>query len=471
MSHRLRRAHVVVLLTGAAVIAGWVLVAQNGKRPEGATAPRKQTGSPQLVSYEPLPTEAMDDENCQWVVAGQALAAAPPQAGFPDGAPARPAEGSAFPDPSGKKPVRMIRDSYASYSSVAVDPINNEVILTDENLFNVLAFNRLENSPATAISQPKRVIGGLKTKIEFQSGLYLDPKNGDIYAVNNDTVDTLVIFSRNANGDAPPDRQLHTPHGTFGIAVDEEHQELLLTVQHDSAVVTFPKTAKSEDPPIRLLQGEHTLLADPHGIALDAKDDLIFVINHGSVHQVRPGGEDRQRTWGGGQGKPNWPLGFGNAIPGSGKNLPPSITIYPRAASGDAAPLRVIQGPKTEMNWPTGIAFDARTNEIFVANDMGDSILVFNAAANGDAAPRRVLKGPKSLIKNPTGVFVDPKNDELWVANFGNHTAAAYKLSASGDTAPLRVIRSAPPDKPTLSIGNPHPVAYDGKREQILVPN
>ena len=39
------------------------------------------------------------------------------------------------------------------------------------------------------------------------------------------------------------------------------------------------------------------------------------------------------------------------------------------------------------------------------------------------------------------------------------------------DASPLRVIRSAPPDKPTLSIGNPHPVAYDGKREQILVPN
>jgi DNA-binding beta-propeller fold protein YncE len=457
MSHRLRHVYVVVLLTFVAVIAGWVLVTQNGKRPEGSTAAGKPTGSPQLVSYEPLPTGAMDDENCQWVFTDQALAAAPPQA--------------AFPDASGKTPVRMIRDSYASYSSVAVDPINDEVILTDENLFNVLAFNRLENSPPTAASRPKRVVGGLKTKIEFQSGLYLDPKNGDIYAVNNDTVDTLVIFSRNANGDVPPDRQLHTPHGTFAVAVDEEHQELVLTVQHDSAVVTFPKTAKSEDPPVRLLQGARTLLADPHGIALDAKNDLIFVVNHGSVHQVRPGGEDKQRTWGGGQGKPNWPLGFGNAIPGSGKNLPPSITIYPRAASGDAAPLRVIQGPKTQMNWPTGIAFDPRTNELFVANDMGDSILVFNASASGDAAPIRALKGPNTGIKNPTGVFIDTKNDELWVANFGNHTAAAYKLGASGDAPPLRVIRSAPADKPTLSIGNPHPVAYDGKREQILVPN
>ncbi len=290
--------------------------------------------------------------------------------------------------------------------------------------------------------------------------------------MNNDTVDTLVVFSRQSKGDVRPEREVHTPHGTFGIAVDEEHQELLLTVQHDSAVVTFQKMAKSDDAPIRLLQGEHTLLADPHGIALDAKNDLIFVANHGSVHQFRPGavaatGRIRESDL----RKPNWPLGFSNAIPGSGKNLPPSITVYSRTAAGDTAPVRVIQGTKTQMNWPTGVAFDPGHNELFVANDMGDSILVFDGAASGNAAPIRVLKGPKTLIKNPTGVYVDPGNEELWVANFGNHTATAYKLSASGDTPPVRVIRSAPRDEPTLSIGNPHPVAYDSKRGQLLVPN
>jgi DNA-binding beta-propeller fold protein YncE len=457
-------------------MAEWAL---GEKRPDIVTAFRsvfqKPTGSAQLVSYETLPEGAMDDEeNCRLVPvsASTTLAAAPMQEGDFRGVAAHSSDEATRPDGSGKKPVRMIRDRYASYSSVAVDPSNNEVVLTDENLFNVLAYNRLDNTPATGITAAKRAIGGLKTKIEFQSGVYVDPNNGDIYAVNNDTVDTLVIFSRQAKGDVRPERELHTPHGTFGIAVDEGHQELLLTVQHDSAVVTFDKMAKSEDAPIRLLQGEHTLLADPHGIALDAKNDLIFVTNHGSVHQVRPGavtasGRIRESDL----RKSNWPLGFSHAIPGSGKNLPPSVTVYPRSASGDTAPLGVIQGPKTQMNWPTGIAFDPPSNEIFVANDMGDSILVFNASASGDVAPIRVLTGPKTLIKNPTGVYVDTTNDELWVANFGNHTATAYKLTAAGDTAPLRVIRSAPHDQPTLSIGNPHPVAYDSKREQLLVPN
>jgi len=46
-----------------------------------------------------------------------------------------------------------------------------------------------------------------------------------------------------------------------------------------------------------------------------------------------------------------------------------------------------------------------------------------------------------------------------------------FPLNAAGDVAPMRVIRSGPLGRQALMIGNPHPVAYDTKREQILVPN
>lgn len=352
---------------------------------------------------------------------------------------------------------------------------NNEVVVTDENLFNVLAYDRNTNTPPQAsLSEPKRRIGGLKTTIDSVCGLYIDPKNGDIYVVNNDDVGKLAIFSRAAKGDVEPDRYLITPHGTYGIAVDEVHQELMLTIQHDSAVVSFHKMARGDDSPIRLLQGDRTLLADPRGMALDTNHDLIFVANHGSVHSVKPiTDEEKERvggTYGRGKGKKNWPVGNNYAVLGSGRNLPPAITVYPRTASGDTAPVRIIRGPKTRLNWPTGLAYDPRTDELFVANDMGDEILVFAGGANGDVAPIRALRGPKTKIKYPTGVFVDLKNDELWVSNFGNHTATVFKPTAAADTPPLRVIRSAPEDQPTLVIGNPR-VGYDTKREEILVPN
>ena len=452
----------------AGIITGFFLSngENQGTEPARGLRPR---GFAQLISVEPLPP--MDGAMCEWVPASASAA-------LRIALQVEPASGGTvekIPDPAlrsaaaKREPIRVIRDPYSAYSAVAVDPLRNEVVMTDENLFQILVYDRLENTPPTAtMSEPKRIIGGLKTEIEFQCGLYIDPQSGDIYAVNNDTVNKLVVFSRRARGDVPPDRKLETPHGTFGIAVDEERQELFLTVQHDSAVVVYRKTAEGEEAPIRLLQGDLTRLADPHGIALDPKNDLIFVTNHGSVHQVRADiGEESQRR----PTKQNWPLGRNRAVPGSGRILPSSIAVYQRTASGDTAPLRVIEGPNTQLNWPTGIAVDPERGELFVANDAGNAILVFNASASGEVAPKRVLKGPKSLIANPTGVFLDLKNEELWVANFGNHTTTVYPLAAQGDIPPLRVIRSAPLEKPSLGIGNPGALAYDSKREEILVPN
>ncbi|MDA2934423.1 hypothetical protein MYX82_08770 [Acidobacteria bacterium AH-259-D05] len=412
----------------------------------------KAGGDARLISYEPLPE--MQEDSC--VIPSGTLMAAPLRVT---------SMAAAQSTTLISNPLRVIQDPYSAFSSVAVDIVRNEVVATDENHFQILVYDRQDNTPPTAaMTEPKRVISGSRTEIEFQCGLYIDQTTGDIYAVNNDTRDKLVIFSRQAEGDVPPDRWLHTPHGTFGIAVDEENQELFLTVQHDSAVVVYNKMATEEEPPLRLLQGNRTRLADPHGIAVDTKRDLVFVANYGSTHDVSPT-ENEPGS------KPNWPVGRGQAIPGSGKFYPAAITVYSRTAKGNTPPLRVIEGPKTGMNWPTGMAFHSERNELFVSNDMVDSILVFDGNAQGNVAPIRVLKGPNTGIDNPTGIYLDTENDELWVANFGNHSLSVYKITAQGDTPPLRTIRSALPEKPSLMIGNPGAVAYDTRRKEILVPN
>jgi len=68
-------------------------------------------------------------------------------------------------------------------------------------------------------------------------------------------------------------------------------------------------------------------------------------------------------------------------------------------------------------------------------------------------------------------VCVDIEDKELWATNLGNSSATVYALTASGDAAPVRTIRSAPKDKVSLRFGKTQAVAYDSKREQILVPN
>src|ERR1043166_1971536 len=60
---------------------------------------------------------------------------------------------------------------------------------------------------------------------------------------------------------------------------------------------------------------------------------------------------------------------------------------------------RVIQGPKTQFDWPTGLAVDEDKGELYVANDIGNSILVFNVTDNGDVAPRSGHPGSKDAIR------------------------------------------------------------------------
>ena len=123
------------------------------------------------------------------------------------------------------------------------------------------------------------------------------------------------------------------------------------------------------------------------------------------------------------------------------------------------------------MNWPTALAAHPVRGEIFVANDTGHSVLVFSSDASGDVAPLRVISGPLTMIRNPTGIAIDLENDELWVANFGSHSATVFELDAEGNATPKRVIRSGPADTPSPMLSNAHTVAYDSKRDELLVAN
>lgn len=379
-----------------------------------------------------------------------------------------------------RAPLRTLQDPNAAYSAVAVDATRDEIVLQDENRSFIMVYNRLDSTPASAsMTEPKRMIGGRKTGITNNCGVYVDPGNGDIYSLTGDIADTMVIFSHESKGNVPPTRELKTPHRTYGVAADEEAQELFLTIQHPPAVLVYRKAAQGKEAPIRILEGDKTQLGDVHGIAVDAKNQLMYIANRGAVSDVVPGkGLSAVPVSGDGGAARTWAVPDiwyeylrDHFVAGSGRFAPPSITVYPLKANGNVAPVRVIQGSKTQMDWPAHIHLDVEHQEIFVANAMGDSVLVFRAGDSGDVAPIRVLKGPKTGIKTPHGVYVDEKNQELVVANFGNHAATVYTRTADGDTPPIRKIRSAPEGTPAPMFGNVGSLAYDTKRDEILAPN
>src|ERR1035437_5226378 len=80
-----------------------------------------------------------------------------------------------------RPPVRTIKDTYPIYSSIAVDPVRDEIILQDTNLFGLKIFNRTDNTPANVESTtPKRVIQGKDTHLEYNAGLTVDTNTGEI---------------------------------------------------------------------------------------------------------------------------------------------------------------------------------------------------------------------------------------------------------------------------------------------------
>ena len=85
--------------------------------------------------------------------------------------------------------------------------------MTDENLFNNMFYDRLTNTPPDAkLSEPKRTIGGVNTKIEFQCAVYIDPQSGKPIANSQSpaliltritlaTEASIVLRSRNFDGE------------------------------------------------------------------------------------------------------------------------------------------------------------------------------------------------------------------------------------------------------------------------------
>lgn len=183
---------------------------------------REPAGPARLIAFERLPEP--DAAMCEFEPTLDAAVAAFEASQSAPGQEAGASDKGERAGVAARKPLRMIQDPYAGFNAVAVDPIRSEVVLMDEFHFNAFVYDRLANTPPSAQrTEPKRVIGGLKTKSQYGSDVYVDPKNGDIYIINNDSVPGLKVFSRRAQGDAAPDRELETPYGAFGIAVDEDY--------------------------------------------------------------------------------------------------------------------------------------------------------------------------------------------------------------------------------------------------------
>jgi hypothetical protein len=118
--------------------------------------------------------------------------------------------------------------------------------------------------------------------------------------------------------------------------------------------------------------------------------------------------------------------------------LSQSILTFRGDASGEAAPLRVLQGPHTQIRQADRVTVDPIHREMFVS-DAGQ-VLVYPEGANGDVAPIRVISGPDTGVSSGGGIppiAVDPKNNVIIV---GGQSILIFDRMANGNVKPLRTI-------------------------------
>src|SRR5207253_3034876 len=280
------------------------------------------------------------------------------------------------------------------------DATNDLLLMSDTNRKSLLLYGRTAgNVTSRDAVRPRQQIMGPATGVGFVAGAAVDPVHRELFAVNNDVEDRLVVFDYDARGDAKPKRILYVPHQSWGIGFAPRRDVIALSVQTPNMFVLYKREAQKFDAPLRSVRGPKTQMADPHGIAFDETHNEVVVANHGNF---RPGElitsytaydarESRQERSGGDKIDEN----------ARGRFLPSSVTVYDGDANGDVAPRRVIQGPLSQIDWPMGVAVDEANSEIVVANNGDNSVLVFPRTADGDVPPRRVIRGPLTGIKGP----------------------------------------------------------------------
>ena len=108
-----------------------------------------------------------------------------------------------------------------------------------------------------------------------------------------------------------------------------------------------------------------------------------------------------------------------------------------------------------------GIEYDALHDEIVVPQQFGQAILTFRGGADGEEAPIRVIQGPLTQLVAPDRLDVDSVNNEIIVPD--RNKILVFPRGANGNVAPLRVLES-----PDIRL-SAREAAVDPARDLLIV--
>src|SRR5712691_6787406 len=129
------------------------------------------------------------------------------------------------------RPVRSIVDPDPSFIGIAVDAVNNRVMMSDANRKSLLIYHRTGGRRSATVTKPLRQISGQATLLGFVAGVAVDPVAREVYTVNADVEDAMAVFSYDAEGNVKPARAVAVPHQAWGLALSPARDEVAISVQ------------------------------------------------------------------------------------------------------------------------------------------------------------------------------------------------------------------------------------------------
>jgi len=146
-----------------------------------------------------------------------------------------------------------------------------------------------------------------------------------------------------------------------------------------------------------------------------------------------------------------------------------AVLVFRGGATGEDAPIRVIQGQRTQLVRPHTIAVDPINNEIIVGDPSNRSVTIFAREATGDVAPLRMLRGPRTNIHTVVGVGADPATGLIFAASRSigatDSGILMFKRTDTGNVAPTRKITGPR----TGALGRFRQLTVDSERGRVYL--
>ena len=267
---------------------------------------------------------------------------------------------------------------------LALSKSTDELAVTAE-IFNAVVFYRRE---AKGVEAPVRVIRGSRTRLADPHGIYWDDVNAEIGVANHGNFRGVIhnggagcapgpVPAKSETVKTEPAKSESSKSESPNPEAAEEDGEF-----RPPSIAIFSATAKDDQAPQRIIEGDATKLDWPMGIAEDSGHNTNVVSNNGDN----------------------------------------SILIFDRQRGGNVAPIRIIRGERTGIDRPMGLAVDAKNGEIWISNYGNHTALAFDSAADGNIAPKRTLRSapagtPTPGFGNPMALAYDTKRSQILVPN------------------------------------------------------